>query len=658
MENFFNLFSSKISQLLIICTGLLWFTACQDDDTGSDPPPVIDESVTYYLNATAGSNINGYVVFYKDKDNAIVANVSLAGTTPGNSYPIHVHQNSAIEGGDIVISLENVDGVTGKSQTVFTQTDAGNAITFEDFLNFDGYINVHASESDLGTLVSQSDIGSNLFTGNSKTYALNPLGGSDIGGEVTFEERKNGSTKVTIELDTTIANASYPAHIHVNSAAETGGIAINLIAVDGASGMSVTNIRKLNDDAGGTPITYSELLEFDGYINLHKSAEELNIVVSQTDIGQNELTGNSETYPLREVAVDGIMGTATFAERMNGNTLVTLSLEGTADGGVHPAHIHGNTAAETGGIEITLNSVNGTTGMSVTNVTALDAGTAITYEELLVYNGYINVHASADDLGTIVAQGDIGENALNGEQVTYRLDSVDNPDIKGTATFYQRNNGLTLVELKLENTPEGGVHPAHIHANTAAEGGGIQIDLDSVNGTTGMSMTTIRAFNDGTPVTYEELLEYDGYINVHASATDLATIVGQGDIGANALTGDQTVYTLNEVESSGISGTATFAKRKNGFTLITLKLDGTVFPGDHPAHIHFNSAAEGGGIAVSLTNVVGGKGISKTNVETLDNNSEITYDELIEFDGYINVHLSPIELGQLLAQGNIGSNVE
>ncbi|MFB0945972.1 MAG: hypothetical protein QMB24_07490 [Spirosomataceae bacterium] len=70
-----------------------------------------------------------------------------------------------------------------------------------------------------------------------------------------------------------------------------------------------------------------------------------------------------------------------------------------------------NTAAEGGAIAISLNSVNGTTGMSKTNVAKFNNDAAVTFDQLLVYNGYINVHLSASQLGTIVAQGNVGSNA-------------------------------------------------------------------------------------------------------------------------------------------------------------------------------------------------------------------------------------------------------
>ena len=119
-----------------------------------------------------------------------------------------------------------------------------------------------------------------------------------------------------------------------------------------------------------------------------------------------------------------------------------------------------------------------------------------------------------------------------------------------------------------------------------------------------------------------------------------------------------TTYTLAEVGDSGVSGTATFTKIDANTTRIDLALTGTPADGNHPAHIHLGSVAQApGAIAISLTSVDGDTGLSTTTVTALDDDTTINYEGLIDFDGYINVHLSPDDLATLVAQGNIGSNV-
>lgn len=369
-----------------------------------------------------------------------------------------------------------------------------------------------------------------------------------------------------------------------------------------------------------------------------------------------QLTGNSETYDLVSVSNPAISGTVEFAERDDGVTVATIDLNGTTAGGDHPAHIHENTAAEGGVILIDFENVDGGTGLSVTEISQRRDGTPVSYNELINFDGYVNVHLSPDELSTLVAQGDIGQNDLNGNTEEYTLFTKSDPNISGTATFAERNNGETLVTIELEGTSDGGDHPSHIHANTAAEGGGIVVDFNNIDGATGISKTNVTQLRDGTAITYEELLDFNGYINVHLSPDELSTLIAQGDIGQNELTENSVDYALNSVSDPNISGTATFAERKNGFTLITIQLDGTTAGGEHPSHIHENDAATGGGILLSLKSVDGETGQSLTSATMLDDGTEVTYEDLVMFDGYINVHLSPADLATLIAQGNIGAN--
>ncbi|WP_186756833.1 CHRD domain-containing protein [Echinicola salinicaeni] len=120
------------------------------------------------------------------------------------------------------------------------------------------------------------------------------------------------------------------------------------------------------------------------------------------------------------------------------------------------------------------------------------------------------------------------------QKKVYNLNAVGESGVSGTVTFTRQTDGFTLIEIDLSGTAAGNSHPSHIHANSASEGGGIVIDLMNVDGATGESSTTVTERNDGTEITYEELIAFDGYVNVHLSASELSTLVAQGDIGSNA----------------------------------------------------------------------------------------------------------------------------
>lgn len=494
-----------------------------------------------------------------------------------------------------------------------------------------------------------------VFDGDSKTYQLQSQSDADVSGTATVVENEDGTATVNLKLSGTAAG-TFPAHIHANSAAETGGILIDLNAVDGATGESTTIISATNE---GSAITYEQLLELDAYINVHQSASNLETIIAQGDIGVNELTADSREYELSSASDASISGTATIYKRVSGASLLEIELEGTPEDGEHPAHIHLNSAAEGGDIAISLNAVAGASGKSWTHIEADDAGTDVTYEDLLEMDAYINVHLSANQLDVLVAQGDIGINVLTGESKEYALHSVLVPTISGTAIIHQRLSGASLLELELEGTPSDGEHPAHIHANTAAEGGDIAISLNAVAGASGKSWTHIEADDAGADVSYEQLLEFDGYINVHKSISELDVLVAQGDIGQNELTGNEVSYDLAAVSDATIFGTATFSERVNKETLVTLELVGTTAGEIHPAHIHSGAVADApGDILVSLSNVIGDTGVSVTNVTQLDAGGTLDYDALLNIDGYINVHLSSENLGTLVAQGNVGANVD
>jgi hypothetical protein len=367
-------------------------------------------------------------------------------------------------------------------------------------------------------------------------------------------------------------------------------------------------------------------------------------------------TANTKSYNLSSVSDPNISGTVTVTEFTDSSIQLDLNLQNTESSGVYPAHVHFNTAAEGGDIAVSLEAIDGNTGNSSTNFTTLDDGTAISYSEFLNFDGYVNVHLSPEDLGTLVAQGDIGQNELTGETKAYELESVAFEDISGNVTFFKRKNGEALAVATLNNTTAGAMYPGHIHMNTAAEGGDIVVTLNPVNGDTGVGKTNIAAFDDGSSFNYEAILNYDGYVNIHLSADELGTLVGQGDIGQNELTGDTKSYELGSVAFEDISGAITFSKRINGEALATVTLDNTAAGAMYPGHIHMNTAAEGGDIVVTLNPVNGDTGVGKTNIAAFDDGAAFSYEDILVYDGYVNIHLSTDQLGVLVAQGNIGSN--
>lgn len=243
---------------------------------------------------------------------------------------------------------------------------------------------------------------------------------------------------------------------------------------------------------------------------------------------------------------DGVSGTVTFWEASANETVVTLELdEGATDTDVaHPAHIHD---AESGDIAIYLSPIDGSGGGGTSSRVVNRS-----FDELASFDGYVNIHESVANLGTVVSQGDIGSNSENPAEAgldlvesprstTYSLSANQNdgsvaPDgIPGSVTFRELTDGVTLVSLSLDpGTSDGATgadvsHPSHIHNNSASEGGSIEYYLSPIDGT-----DTEARSSKLVGESYDTLVSFDGYVNVHESVANLGDVVSQGDVGANA----------------------------------------------------------------------------------------------------------------------------
>ena len=119
-----------------------------------------------------------------------------------------------------------------------------------------------------------------------------------------------------------------------------------------------------------------------------------------------------------------------------------------------------------------------------------------------------------------------------GETKVYQLESQSDPTISAIATFTENKDGSATVVVELNGTSQN-IYPTHIHFNSAAEGGDVAITLESIDCECEFSTTVVKALDNGSPITYADLLNFDGHIDVHISATNLETLIAKGNIGSN-----------------------------------------------------------------------------------------------------------------------------
>ncbi len=243
---------------------------------------------------------------------------------------------------------------------------------------------------------------------------------------------------------------------------------------------------------------------------------------------------------------------------------------------------------------------------------------------------------------------------VSGKNKFYLLNSLTEHQIDGQIIVRERNDGTTQLELTLYGTRPDGVYPAYIHFNTIVEGGGIAITLTPVDGNSGVSVTEITKLDTGSPISYQEILEFDGHLNVQLDDNQ-GTLVAQADVGENSLTGRFQQFQLTPVDAQGTTGLLTINERESGFSLVEVTLDNAIAGRQHPTFLIFGSSQQPGNLAATLNPVDGDNGRGTTHLEKLNGNLLAPYEALVDFQGFLRVHLGPDQdLETIMAEGNMG----
>lgn len=125
------------------------------------------------------------------------------------------------------------------------------------------------------------------FTGNEHTYELIAGSEYDVSGTISFKERVDGFTTVSILLNGTDGSAKHPVHLHLGTiATPNADVAALLSPVVAATGVSETLLDRLADD---TPVRYSDLTKLEACIKIHlaDSGPGRDVVLAGGNIGES-----------------------------------------------------------------------------------------------------------------------------------------------------------------------------------------------------------------------------------------------------------------------------------------------------------------------------------------------------------------------------------
>ena len=108
-------------------------------------------------------------------------------------------------------------------------------------------------------------------------------------------------------------------------------------------------------------------------------------------------------YAISAQEDSGVSGSVLVAE-YESQTVVTLTLSGTPEGGTHPAELRAGDCGEAGEVILPLENVNGSTGFSTTV-------TDTSFDAITEDNHALNIYLSPDDTDAAVACGEVGATA-------------------------------------------------------------------------------------------------------------------------------------------------------------------------------------------------------------------------------------------------------
>ena len=117
------------------------------------------------------------------------------------------------------------------------------------------------------------------------------------------------------------------------------------------------------------------------------------------------------------------------------------------------------------------------------------------------------------------------------------LNATSGSAVTGKAVIAENADHSFNVQITLQNTVKDTVHVMHIHNGSIAYPGNISIPLTDIKGTGGQATATTLNIKSATtvggvakPLTYDSIIIYKGYFNVHYSAAQIDKIVANADI--------------------------------------------------------------------------------------------------------------------------------
>lgn len=228
-------------------------------------------------------------------------------------------------------------------------------------------------------------------------------------------------------------------------------------------------------------------------------------------------------------------------------TLVTVSLRDTLHTPrIYPVYLRANSADTTGPVLQPLGAIDNAVQPAGQSRHLVPRP----LDSLRVLDAHITIHEQAMPRDTVLARGNVGANAsaqptlfqlerpTPAATATYPLGPVANGrsevpgGIAGTIRFEALSPARTLVEVRRTDAGPSTTraHPVHLRIGLAGAGGDIAFYLGALDGTAPPPASSWAV----VPRAFDALVAFDGHVRVSWSNETLETVLGAGNIGANA----------------------------------------------------------------------------------------------------------------------------
>jgi hypothetical protein len=127
------------------------------------------------------------------------------------------------------------------------------------------------------------------------------------------------------------------------------------------------------------------------------------------------------------------------------------------------------------------------------------------------------------------------ENIYTGNARVYPLYAGSEFPFDGKVTFRERIDGLAEIDIQIKNTQGPRFFPVHLHFNSFDITSDLAAWLEPLSAATGSSKTLLKHLADESPITYKDLIVFDGHIKIHLESGPMRDVIlSFGNIGLNA----------------------------------------------------------------------------------------------------------------------------